>query len=127
MRLLSGRADHDRRGVARRQPPTNRCGYRRRDGGQSLPLWHLLADPRSHPLCGDPRRAGQGGVMSNLISAMDRRSFLRVSGLAGTGVLLGLYLKDGARLLATDVEKVPAVSYTHLRAHETVLDLVCRL
>jgi isoquinoline 1-oxidoreductase beta subunit len=45
--------------------------------------------------------------MSNLISAMDRRSFLRVSGLAGTGVLLGLYLKDGARLLATDVEKVP--------------------
>ncbi|WDT36891.1 hypothetical protein PVA38_12180 [Streptococcus pneumoniae D39] len=23
--------------------------------------------------------------------------------------------------------KFPAVSYTHLRAHETVLDLVCRL
>src|SRR5664280_3339951 len=25
------------------------------------------------------------------------------------------------------VEKIKAVSYTHLRAHETVLDLVCRL
>ena len=24
-------------------------------------------------------------------------------------------------------EKIKAVSYTHLRAHETVLDLVCRL
>ena len=29
---------------------------------------------------------------------------------------------DGVRALDTD-----AVSYTHLRAHETVLDLVCRL
>ena len=24
-------------------------------------------------------------------------------------------------------DRVPSVSYTHLRAHETVLDLVCRL
>ena len=24
-------------------------------------------------------------------------------------------------------QRIPAVSYTHLRAHETVLDLVCRL
>ena len=30
-------------------------------------------------------------------------------------------LKEGAQVSA------PAVSYTHLRAHETVLDLVCRL
>ena len=29
--------------------------------------------------------------------------------------------------LVDDVEGLPAVSYTHLRAHETVLDLVCRL
>ena len=26
-----------------------------------------------------------------------------------------------------DLRRLPAVSYTHLRAHETVLDLVCRL
>ena len=25
------------------------------------------------------------------------------------------------------IQQLPAVSYTHLRAHETVLDLVCRL
>src|SRR5665811_2411721 len=29
--------------------------------------------------------------------------------------------------IQTDREESPAVSYTHLRAHETVLDLVCRL
>ena len=29
--------------------------------------------------------------------------------------------------VATPMDSVTAVSYTHLRAHETVLDLVCRL
>ena len=29
--------------------------------------------------------------------------------------------------LATYASKIEPVSYTHLRAHETVLDLVCRL
>ena len=45
--------------------------------------------------------------------------FILFSGLAGL-----------AFLLITIVGKVPliaSVSYTHLRAHETVLDLVCRL
>ena len=33
-------------------------------------------------------------------------------------------LKDG---VIADFQAAEAVSYTHLRAHETVLDLVCRL
>ena len=38
------------------------------------------------------------------------------------------YMKLGWAFGQTDdLEKVKAVSYTHLRAHETVLDLVCRL
>ena len=41
----------------------------------------------------------------------------RLDGLAGHGVATGI-----ARVCG-----VAAVSYTHLRAHETVLDLVCRL
>ena len=31
------------------------------------------------------------------------------------------------RSLEANVQSFEAVSYTHLRAHETVLDLVCRL
>src|SRR5665811_822641 len=32
-----------------------------------------------------------------------------------------------SRELGVEVYRLEAVSYTHLRAHETVLDLVCRL
>ena len=34
---------------------------------------------------------------------------------------------DGVKSAELDLETKIAVSYTHLRAHETVLDLVCRL
>ena len=33
----------------------------------------------------------------------------------------------GTQQLQADLAEAAAVSYTHLRAHETVLDLVCRL
>ena len=36
-------------------------------------------------------------------------------------------LKPGGRLVVISFHSLEAVSYTHLRAHETVLDLVCRL
>ena len=32
-----------------------------------------------------------------------------------------------AKVIAHGSDRLDAVSYTHLRAHETVLDLVCRL
>ena len=37
--------------------------------------------------------------------------------------------KSGVGPTATETyaSSIPSVSYTHLRAHETVLDLVCRL
>ena len=35
--------------------------------------------------------------------------------------------KDVAKSFPQGRDKLEAVSYTHLRAHETVLDLVCRL
>ena len=46
-----------------------------------------------------------------------------VVGLVARGILA---VELDLHLSATDVAERP-VSYTHLRAHETVLDLVCRL
>ena len=49
------------------------------------------------------------------------------------GEQLSTWLASGAAATATSLtteaasEGLKAVSYTHLRAHETVLDLVCRL
>src|SRR5665811_2580045 len=36
-------------------------------------------------------------------------------------------LIDQSKYFAFEVDDIDTVSYTHLRAHETVLDLVCRL
>ena len=48
--------------------------------------------------------------------------------LRATGPDAGKALATLARVLeAVDGNEPGAVSYTHLRAHETVLDLVCRL
>ena len=48
MRLLPGRADHERGGAARRGRRPDRRGHRQRHGRQSLPLRHLSAHPRRH-------------------------------------------------------------------------------
>mgnify|MGYP003380766865 CR=1 FL=1 len=44
-----------------------------------------------------------------------------------TESVLALPENDRLELARRIVESVETVSYTHLRAHETVLDLVCRL
>ena len=43
------------------------------------------------------------------------------------GERLAVDPEPAVRAAAVQQGLVPAVSYTHLRAHETVLDLVCRL
>src|SRR5665811_716551 len=87
---------------------------------------------RRHALRPDRRRAGggvAGGRRHSYLMAMGRRYPLIV--------LLALAIAmpaipgharsddDGIRIMTP--EKGSAVSYTHLRAHETVLDIVCRL
>ena len=48
-------------------------------------------------------------------------------GVGQVEVLLGDLVVAGASAEPGRVDDDEAVSYTHLRAHETVLDLVCRL
>ena len=45
-------------------------------------------------------------------------------GAIGPGIGVGLLVMGALQAMGRNPE---AVSYTHLRAHETVLDLVCRL
>ena len=60
-----------------------------------------------------------------------RQSQISITPYFGSGISVKLY--DDGKLNITDysVVRIPpdgeTVSYTHLRAHETVLDLVCRL
>ena len=48
---------------------------------------------------------------------------VRAQSAATTGAIEGTVLDESGGVLPG----ISAVSYTHLRAHETVLDLVCRL
>ena len=65
--------------------------------------------------------AAAGQVVVRLRAAsINYRDLLTVQGMGGTRRLPLVPFSDGAG-------EVIAVSYTHLRAHETVLDLVCRL
>ena len=44
------------------------------------------------------------------------------------GVVTELMAREGMTVMSgATLFRINAVSYTHLRAHETVLDLVCRL
>ena len=40
---------------------------------------------------------------------------------------ISVWMVNGSHSVKRAVQKHRSVSYTHLRAHETVLDLVCRL
>ena len=70
-------------------------------------------------------------------STLDRSSaasdvYKRQDRLDTTGLVVSVIGTDGQEAGPFDFSQAPAhgqvpVSYTHLRAHETVLDLVCRL
>src|SRR5664280_3842208 len=84
------------------------------------PLHHNLANPH---------------VLEAIINADDKRVFLDANAAATGDALTCGRINPAVRLARTyrrngHIEIVVlhfiAVSYTHLRAHETVLDLVCR-
>jgi len=87
--------------------------------------------------------ADRGGVYSASVKAFDNGYTLRFETSKGLEALtlqrggdrvfktldaVAVLLRSlGVSMLSVDLGSVSAVSYTHLRAHETVLDLVCRL
>src|SRR5690606_6716756 len=114
MRLLSGRADHVRGGTAQIETGTDRCGHRCSDGGKLVPLRYLHAHSQSHP-CGGSANERRSHVMSSVLrsiasadddireilraaeaqtkgSTFDRRTFLKVVGLASGGLVLAFYV-----------------------------------
>ena len=73
-------------------------------------------------------RLRDGTRLGHLGAAVDHLDTDAVDDLLGR--LVGgrqVHERVAERGLLGDVDATDAVSYTHLRAHETVLDLVCRL
>src|SRR5664280_4707 len=74
-----------------------------------------------------------GGGAAGMLAALSAARHLKASGHGGSVLILERNRVLGKKLAITgkgraNVTNVrPPVSYTHLRAHETVLDLVCRL
>src|SRR4249920_1682398 len=101
MRLLPGRADHERHGIAAAEQESVRQRHRCLHVGQPVPLRHLPANPQGHQVCGPgPQREcfmsaemneyypraileqleRQSVAESKVVTGpLSRRSFMRVS------------------------------------------------
>src|SRR5665811_1152762 len=78
----------------------------------------------------NPAEARNLTARGNLVAVITNGT--AVLGLGAIGPLAAKPVMEGKGMLFKifadiDVFDIEAVSYTHLRAHETVLDLVCRL
>src|SRR5665811_857139 len=78
----------------------------------------------------DRSRSGQGerAYYHLVLLARDAQGYRNLVKLSSIGYTEGFYHRPRVdrEVLAKHHEGIIAVSYTHLRAHETVLDLVCR-
>src|SRR5688500_3597124 len=96
VRLLPGGSVDGRLGAPRPQPGADRCRHRYGDERQCLSLRHLFAHPRSDSPGGARRQEGVA-MKDSMTLPLDRRSFLKVTALAGGGVAIGLYAPSFAQ------------------------------
>src|SRR5882762_5435904 len=85
VRLLPVGADHGRHRPPPPEPEALRCGYRRRDERQHLPLRHLFADSR----CDQASRLDSGRQDMSEVINVSRRTFLGTLSAAGLVLAVG--------------------------------------
>ena len=76
-------------------------------------------------IANDPERIWDLTIKNNTVAVITDGS--AILGLGNLGPEAALPVMEGKCMLFKKFGGINAVSYTHLRAHETVLDLVCRL
>src|SRR6266853_545933 len=112
MRLLPVRANHERRGTAKRQAKAYRRGYRPSDVRQHLSLRNLPTHPARYSSRRGNFRGGralvrEGGAMTSALlekrKSVGRREFLKTSAAVTGGLCIAAYVPElgaGARELA---------------------------
>src|SRR5580693_205098 len=90
MRILPARADHVGCGTIVEDSQADGRSNRFRDGGKSLPLWHVPANSAGH----SPRGTGRRG--RSIAMSINRRTFVVRGTIAGAGLVLGLRLSPKA-------------------------------
>src|SRR5664280_2797852 len=101
---------------------TDLCSFGELHGDLELSLHDIDAGRLGYADALAKRISGQSGAGANVVSSIDR-----LSAIEGADYVVNEIQVGGYRATRTDFDIPAPVSYTHLRAHETVLDLVCRL
>src|ERR1051326_5476889 len=91
VRLLPGRPAYECGSLAGENPETHRRRYRQRDDRKCVPMRNLRPNPRSHSCRRQWRKESIGGTMKNIKTDLNRRSFIKLTALAGGGLLVGVY------------------------------------
>src|SRR5258706_1487150 len=147
VRLLPGRPDHAGHGAARAGTEADRRADRQRHGGEHLPLRHLHAHPQSDSQRFRQDRQDRRRVMSTKpfepnpylteylqkleaeraesAPALSRPTFIKVTGLAGGGLVLAMSIGPGARKALAQTKALAAEAtlnpYVQIRPDNTIV------